>query len=164
MYFSAVIAAAFAVDDPMRALEIGLGEIPRACSMAGAVKWALKECGHIKDFRQARAAVDKKFAGMHVVHTLNNACLTIFGLAIGGKDVTKVLGQTVAMGLDCDCTTATAGSIVGAVVGKKGVPRNWTKHFNNTVHSYLINRPKFAIDDLLNRFTRQAKKAFAKTI
>lgn len=158
MYFSAVIAAAFAVDDPIEAVELGLGEIPRNCELAKAVKWALKQAPKIKDYRQARAAVDKKFAGMSVVHTVNNACLTLWGLTIGGKDVTKVIGETVAMGLDNDCTAATAGSIVGAVVGKRGVPRHWYRRFNNTVHSYLIGREKFAIDDLVNRFTAQARR------
>jgi hypothetical protein len=46
---------------------------------------------------------------------------------------------------------------VGAVVGKKGIPARWTRRFNNTVHSYLIKRPKFRIDDLVKRFTKQAE-------
>ena len=158
MFFSAAIAAAFVVKHPLEAIEIGLTEIPRACLLASAVKWALKRAPKIKDFRQARAAVDEKFAGMHSVHTINNACLTIWGLSIGGTDVTKVLGQTVAMGLDNDCTAATAGSIVGAVVGKRGVPKHWTRNFRNTSLSYLIGIPKFRIDDLINRFTKQAKR------
>ncbi|MFB3891104.1 MAG: ADP-ribosylglycohydrolase family protein [Phycisphaerae bacterium] len=161
MFFSAAIAAAFAVDDPMAAVEIGLSEIPRDCSLAGAVRWALKLAPKVRGYRQARAAVDEKFAGMSHVHTINNACLTIFGLAIGGRDVTKVIGQTVAMGMDNDCTAATAGSIVGAVVGRRGVPRQWTRSFNNTVHSYLIGRRKFTIDGLVDRFAKQAKRVFA---
>jgi hypothetical protein len=64
------------------------------------------------------------------------------------------------MGYDNDCTAATAGSIAGAVVGKQGVASHWSAHFNNTVHSYLIDQPVFAIDDLLERFTFQAEKNF----
>lgn len=158
MYFSAAIAAAFAVDDPVEALRIGLTEIPRDCVMARTVKWALAKAPSIKDHKQARAAVDKRFKGMAGAHTLNNACLTIWGIAIGGTDFTKVIGETVAMGLDNDCTAATAGSIVGAVVGKKGIPKRWTKRFNNTVHSYLIGKPAFKIDDLLKRFEKQARR------
>ena len=95
---------------------------------------------------------------MSWVHTNNNACLTIFGLMIGKKDVTRVLGQTVAMGLDNDCTAATAGSIVGAVVGKNGIPAHWHRHFRNTVFSYLKRYPKFAIDNLVERFGTQAER------
>jgi ADP-ribosylglycohydrolase len=160
MFFSAVISAAFAVDDPIEALKIGLTEIPCGCELAKAVKWALNEAKNIHDYKSGRAAVDERFAGMSRVHTTNNACLTIFGLAIGGTDVTKVISETVAMGLDNDCTAATAGSIVGAVVGKAGVPAHWTKPFKNTVHSYLIGEPKFKITDLVRRFAAQAMRAY----
>jgi ADP-ribosylglycohydrolase len=160
MYFSAVIAAAFAVNEPMEALEIGLTEIPRECALAEGVRWALRTAPNIRNYREGRAAVDARFAGMHWVHTINNACLTIFGLAIGGKDVTKVIGNTVAMGMDNDCTAATAGSILGAIVGKKGVPAQWTRPFKNSVHSYLIGRSKFRIDDLMRRFEKAAVRVF----
>ena len=158
MFFAAAIAAAFAVDDPITALKIGLTEIPRDCSLAKAVRWALRVAPEIGDYRQARAAVDEKFAGMNPVHTINNACLTVFGITIGGKDITRVIGETVAMGLDNDCTAATAGSIVGAVVGRKNVPAHWSRRFNNTVQSYLIGKPRFTITGLIHRFTRQAQR------
>ncbi len=168
MYFSAVIAAAFTVTDPVEALEIGLTEIPKASAMAKAVRWALRIAPDIKDYRMARDAVDKKFgmsaretpkdrpAGMSPVHTLNNACLTIWGLTIGGTDLTKAIGETVAMGLDNDCTAATVGSIVGAVVGKEGIPEHWYRGYDNTVHSYLIGKKRFSISGLAKRFARQA--------
>jgi len=160
MFFSAAQAAAFAVDDPIDAIRIGLTEIPRGCQVAKAVRWALKTGPGIRDYRDARAAVDERFAGMHRAHTNNNACLTIFGLFIGGADVTKVIGQTVAMGLDNDCTTATAGSIVGAITGRDGIEPQWTRRFNNTVHSYLIGKSRFAITALVKRFTRQARRVW----
>lgn len=160
MYFAAAISAAFAVDNPLRALEIGLTEIPRDCAMAKAVRWALAGAPAICNYKQAREAVEHRFPGMSQVHTIINACLTIWGVAIGGRDVSRAIGETVAMGLDNDCTAATAGSIVGAVVGRKGVPARWTRRFNNTVHSYLVGNPRFRIDDLLNRFAKQAARVW----
>ena len=160
MFFAAAIAAAFAVDDPVEALQVGLTEIPRRCALAKAVRWALRISHEIKDYEQARAAVDAKFKGMHTVHTINNACLTIWGITIGGKDFTRVIGETVAMGMDNDCTAATAGSIVGAVVGKKGIPKHWYKNYNNTIHSYLIGKKRFSINGVLRRFETQAKKVY----
>ena len=156
MFFAAAISAAFAVDDPVEALKIGLTEIPRDCSLARAVRWALRVAPEITDHRHAREAADERIKGMHMIHTINNACLTVWGITIGGTDFTKVIGETVAMGMDNDCTAATAGSIVGAVLGKAGVPTRWHKNFNNTVHSYLIGRRKFSISGLVKRFVRQA--------
>jgi hypothetical protein len=64
------------------------------------------------------------------------------------------------MGLDNDCTTATAGSIAGAIVGKRGIPVHWYARFNDTVHSYLIGKERFVITELVERFCRQAASAF----
>lgn len=161
MFFAAAIAAAFVVDDPVEALEIGLTEIPRACAFAGAVRWALDRAPEIRSYRDARDAVDERFAGMHRTHTINNACLTVWGVTIGGTDLTRVIGETVAMGLDNDCTAATAGSLVGAVVGRTGIPAHWHARFHDTVHTYLIGHPRFSIADLVNRFTEQARRISA---
>jgi ADP-ribosylglycohydrolase len=158
MFFAAAISAALVLEDAVQALRIGLTEIPRDCALAKVVRWALREAPHIKGYRQARDAVDRRFAGMSSVHTINNACLTIWGLTIGGRDFTRVIGETVAMGLDNDCTAATAGSIAGAVLGKKGIPAHWYAPFNNTVYTYMNRRKKFRIDSVVKRFVRQARK------
>jgi len=160
MFFTAAIAAAFAVDDPVEALEIGLTEIPAQCALTKAARWALDIAPQIGDYRQARDAMEERFRGMHRVHTINNACLTIWGITIGGTDFTRVIAETVAMGMDNDCTAATAGSIVGAIVGKQGIPEHWYRNFGDTVHSYLIGHPSFSIRDLIGRFTTQAERVF----
>lgn len=160
MFFAATIAAAFAVDDPVDAIRIGLTEIPQHSRLAKEIRWALSLENSIKDYRDARNAVDERLAGMFQVHTINNACLVTFGLMLGRRDVTKVLSQTLAMGLDNDCTTATAGSIVGAVVGKSGIPEHWYRNFNNTVHSYIKGHRRFKITDLVKRYNRQAKRVW----
>ncbi len=159
MYFSAAIAAAFTVEHPVEALRIALAEIPAECAMANAVRWALEVAPSITDYRSARAAMEDQFKGMHQVHTINNACLTIWGLTIGGTDLTRVIGETVAMGMDNDCTAATAGSICGAVIGKENIPAHWYAHFNDTVHTYLNGHPHESLSDMVSRFTRLAEQA-----
>ncbi len=161
MYFSAAISAAFALGDPMKALEAGLAEIPVDCLLARELRWALEAAGDIKDYREARAAVDSRYAGMHRIHTINNALLTVWGLSIGGEDYGKVIGETVAMGLDNDCTAATAGSLFGAAYGKDAIPEHWTRNFNNKVYSYIIGKPQFALDDMYDRFTALAAQVLA---
>ncbi len=158
MFFAATVSAAFQTDDPIEALRIGLKEIPRHCALAKAVRWALRVAPEIGDYKQARAAVEAKFDGMSPVHTVNNACLTVWGITIGGTDFTRVIGETVAMGMDNDCTAATAGSIVGAAVGKKGLPAHWYKNFDNKIHCYLIGKRRFSISSVLKRFEKQARK------
>ena len=81
----------------------------------------------------------------------------------GGTDVTHVIDESVAMGMDNDCTAATARSIVGAVVGKDGVPAHWYKNFNDTLHSYRIDQARFSIRDILRRFETQARRIYDQT-
>lgn len=154
MFFAAAQSAAFAVDSSRAALEIGLTEIPAGCALAKDLRWALDIGDSIRDYREARKVVDDRFSGMSPVHTNNNACLTVFGLLIGGNDMTRVISETVAMGLDNDCTTATAGSIVGAIVGKRNIPSHWYERFNNRVRTYLNGQGAFAIDDIISRFMK----------
>ena len=158
MFFSAAIAAAFQVEDPLEAIQIGLTEIPADCQLAHHVHWALAETTRITTYRQAREAVEQRFAGMAGSHTINNACLTIFGLAIGRTDFSRVIGETVAMGMDNDCTAATAGSIVGAIVGKAGIPQHWYQNFNNSIDTYMIGTPRLVITDVIDRFIEQTKR------
>ncbi|MGY5343339.1 ADP-ribosylglycohydrolase family protein [Paenibacillus glucanolyticus] len=160
MFFSAAQAAAFAVDHPVDALRTGLTEIPSECSLYKDIEWALAIGGDIRNYTEAREAVNKRFQGMSPVHTNNNACLTVFGLMIGGTDVSKVISETVAMGLDNDCTAATAGSIVGAIVGKEGVPAHWHAPFHDTVKTYMIGAENFKISDLVERFTIVAEQTY----
>ncbi len=158
MYFSAAISAAFTVDDPVEALHIGLEEIPAACLLADGIRWALDEAPNIEDYRDAHQAVTERYGRMNRVHTINNACLTVWGITIGGRDFTKVISETVAMSHDNDCTAATAGSITGAAIGIENVPEHWYRPFNNRVRIYLRNNNDFRIDDLLDRFAVQARR------
>ncbi len=157
MFFAAAISAAFAVSEPQEALEIGLTEIPKGCRLAKDIRWAFRTAPDLRSWRAAREAVDERFKGMHSVHTNNNACLTIFGLLLGGKDFTKTIGMTVAMGLDNDCTAATAGSILGAILGARGIPEHWWKPFRNKVRTYIKGHPWFENTDVVKRFAAAAQ-------
>ena len=161
MYFSAAIAAAFAVNDPVEALQIGLEEIPADCYLAREIRWALDKAPAIANYRDAAAAIEERYPQMGGAHAINNTVLTVWGLTVGGDDYTKVIGETVAMGKDNDCTAATAGSIWGAVYGKSAIPKHWYKNFNNRVHTFLYHQSPFAIDDVMDRFVALAEKVLA---
>lgn len=160
MYFSAVIAAAFEVDNTLDALKIGLSEIPSNCLLSADICWALEAGKEIHNYAEARKAVEERFGDMSGVHTNLNACLTVFGLMIGGDDFTKVIGETTAMGYDNDCTAATAGSIAGAILGIAGIPEHWYRNFNDKVLTYMNGHLEFGIEDVINRFAKQAESLF----
>ena len=161
MYFSAAIAAAFAVDDPMAALRIGLEEIPADSITAREIRWALDLAPSVSGYKDAAALVAERYPGLWKSHSFQNNALTIWGLALGGDDFTKVIGETVSMGQDNDCTAATAGSIFGAVYGTSAIPEHWTRNFKNKVATYLNGQAPFAIDETVDRFVAQAERVLA---
>ncbi len=152
MLFAAAIAAAFTADSGIEAIKIGLREIPQKSMLYKDIIWALDNLENVKDYADARRLVDERFAGQHCVHTNNNACLIVFGVHLGEGNVTKAITETVAMGLDNDCTAATVGSIIGANVGFGGVEEKWYKTFNNTVKTYIKDNEFFDIDDAVERY------------
>jgi ADP-ribosylglycohydrolase len=160
MLFAAAISAAFAVDDPMEAVKAGLSEVPAKCRLAEDVRWALRTAPKLKDWRDARRRVLDRFPGMDTTHTNNNACLTVFGLHLGQGDFTKTIGYTVAMGMDNDCTAATAGSILGAIIGIENIPEHWWKPFRDKVCSYLVGHETFSTRDVIRRFEKVAAQVW----
>ena len=133
MYFAAVIAAAFAVDDPVEALRVGLTEIPRRCALAQAVRWALRAVPDIRNYRQARTPWNA--VSRECTRSIRSATPAWPSGASRSEGPTSrgSLARPLPW-MDNDCTAATAGSIVGAVVGKKGIPSRWHRRFHDTVH------------------------------
>jgi ADP-ribosylglycohydrolase len=79
---------------------------------------------------------------------------------LGQRDFTKTVGITVALGLDNDCTTATAGSILGAIIGAKNIPAYWWKPFHNKTRTYLNDHEWFTNTDIAHRFIRVAERTW----
>ena len=164
MYFSAVIAAALAAPSARPAesveesLRAGLAEIPRQCRMAATVKETLRWCKRDGEWRQTVDRILKRYAGMSRVHTLNNAALTLAGLMYGQGGFGETVGLTVMAGQDTDCTGATAGSVLGAILGAKGLPARWRKPLGKSAETYLIGHRRFLHTVVVRRFVKVAKK------
>ena len=157
MYFSAVISAALVTDNVEDAIRIGLTEIPRNCRMARTVKETLRWCARDGDWGKTLDRILRRYEGMSRAHTLNNAAITLAGLLYGEGDFGKTIALTVMGGLDTDCTGATAGSIVGAVLGEKRLPARWKRPLGSYADSYLIGKPRFTHAAVVRRFLKIAK-------
>lgn len=160
MFFSAAIAAAFAVDHPLEACRIALTEIPAKSRAYHEFDWMIRQAPKIRDYEHAIATIKKRYPDMCGVHTIINAACTIFGLGIGGTDFTKVASQVVAMGWDNDCTAATAGSIVGAVVGISKISPHWYKPFGDRCRTYINGHEWFSNQDIIRRFASIALRVW----
>ena len=151
MFFSAVIAAAFAERDTRKLLHIGLSEIPAKCALTETVLETIKWCYDDRDWSKTHDRVAERYAGMSGAHTLNNAAITIMGLLYGEGDFEKTISLAVMGGIDTDCNAATAGSIMGAIIGAEALPAKWTKPLGDTLNTYLNGQTRQSITDLARR-------------
>lgn len=155
-YFAAVISAAFVTNDVKTALYEGLKYIPEDCELYKGLTWSLDIWDKVGDYRNAAKLVDERYPGMNIVHTLNNACLTVFALALGGKDLGKVISNSQAMAHDADCTAATAGSITGAAYGMACIEEKWYAPFGDKVGSFFNGERYYRISDILSGYEKMA--------
>jgi ADP-ribosylglycohydrolase len=156
MFFSAAISAAFVLDDPVEALKLGLTEIPAKCRTARAARAALRRCKNDGDWNKTINAIYEKYEGMDSAHALNNLEITVAGICYGHGDFGRTIALTVMGGLDTDCTGATAGSIMGAVLGHKCLPKKWVAPLGNRVQTYLNGKPNCKSDNIARRFLKAA--------
>ena len=141
MLFSAMIAAAFVTDDVRLIVEAGLAQIPQRSRLATDMRQTIALCEkHGCDaarFEDVLIEIEKAFGHYSPVHTNNNAALVIAALLLGKRDMEKAITIAVMGGWDTDCTGATAGSIVGAMVGASKLPAKWTAPLNDTLNAEL---------------------------
>ena len=160
MFVAAMIAAAFALDDPRQIVEAGLAEIPVKSRLASDIHQTLAICDRFGcDASRFEEVFDELYAAFghyHPVHTNNNAALVVAALLLGGHDFEKVITLSVMAGWDTDCNGATAGSICGTMIGAKNLPKRWIAPLNDTLKSGLLGYDPIAISKCAERSVKIA--------
>jgi ADP-ribosylglycohydrolase len=159
MYFAAVIAAALTGDDLIGCLAIGLTEIPKQSRLAEAVSDTMAWCAEDDDWLTTWDRIMAKYGHYHPVHTINNAALVIMGLLHARGDFGRCISIAVMGGLDTDCNGATAGSVMGALLGAQALPASWVDPLNDRLRSIIVGFADNRISELA-----QGTLAMAETV
>ena len=158
MLFGAMIAAALCAEDLDACITRGLAEIPENCRLAEAVRRCLQWCEEDETWEQTWERIMADYGHYHQVHTINNALLCIMALRHGGGDLRRSVAIAVMGGLDTDCNGATVGSVMGALLGSRGVPDDLASPLNNTLETALSGVTRLQISDLVERTLRTARE------
>lgn len=158
MWSAAMIAAAFNSSSPREAIEIGLSEIPSHCRLADAGRKVLAWSLDLPTWESCWERAIRDYGGLHWVHTINNAVWVMIGLLYGNGDFGRSIAIAVRCGNDTDCNGATAGSAVGAMLGARLMPPQWTKPFNDRVRSFVTGFDNSRISDLAARTLVQYRR------
>jgi ADP-ribosylglycohydrolase len=73
------------------------------------------------------------------------------GGSASGGDFGRTISIAVMCGLDTDCNGATAGSLVGVLLGAKALPPKWVEPLNNRLRSIVVGFNENKISDLAKR-------------
>lgn len=151
MFFGALIAAALGAEDLDACIERALGEIPESCRLAEAVRRCLAWCAIDATWEQTWKRIMAQYGAYHPVHTINNALLCIMGLKHGGGDLRRAVAIAVMGGLDTDCNGATVGSVMGALLGRGGIPDDLAAPLHDTLETALSGLTRMDISELAER-------------
>lgn len=151
MLFASAIAAAFACQDALTALEQGLQCIPSTSRLAKDVSEAIALGKHASDMDEMHDELWKRWGHYDGVHTNNNAALVAAAIAFGGDDFEKTAVAAVTGGWDTDCNGATAGSLWGAAYGLERLPEKWVAPLNDTLFAAIPGFHPIAISECARR-------------
>ncbi|MCB0288674.1 MAG: ADP-ribosylglycohydrolase family protein [Calditrichaeota bacterium] len=157
MFFAALIAAAFRLDDPAQLLLEGLQYIPPGSRLAHAVSFVIDLHRREKVFEAAVDHIYRRFGHYHWVHTINNAALVAAALLYGKGDFETTICSVVMGGWDTDSNGATAGSVLGTLLGARRLPGKWIDPLNDRIRSSMKGFDNSAVSSLAQRTVRQIK-------
>lgn len=155
MFTAALESAAFVISDLRTLIGIGLSKIPADSRVARTINKVCEIYDSGKDFKVAREAVLKENEDLGWFQAPGNLGFMVIGLLYGEGDFGKTLCRAVNCGDDTDCTAATAGSIMGIIHGRSGIPEKWVKPIGETIQTISINELTLAVPKTLRELTER---------
>ena len=138
MFVSGMYAAAFFENDPRKIVESGVACIPARSPYARLITdvlaWSKQNPG---DWKKVWHLIEEKWdrrdpcpsgalRDFNIDAKLNGAYIAL-GLLYGGRDFGKTIEIATRSGQDSDCNPASAGGVLGVVLGYKQIPEEWKK-------------------------------------
>ena len=153
MWAAALVAAAFAAGSAREALGRSLAVIPERARLAEVLSTVLRLRDEGLDSAGALDWVDAELNHYSWVHTLNNAALIAIAL-LWGRTFIEATGIAISGGRDTDSTTATVGSVFGALHGDAAIPPDLVGTTHVHVRSAVRDFDRVTIDELAERTLR----------
>ncbi len=154
MFAAAMTAAAYVEQDTAAVIRAGLGQIPHNCRLAESVNRVL-------DWHSAGEDAETVIGRIHAAwseadnfdwcHVTPNAMVVATALLYGAQNFTRTIGLAVEAGFDTDCNAATAGSVLGVMLGAECIPEVWTAPLHDKLRSGVHGYPETAISELARR-------------
>jgi ADP-ribosylglycohydrolase len=153
IWAAALVASAFATDSAGDAIRASLAVIPAGSRLTEVVSTVLRLRDDGLDAAGALDWVDVELGHYSWVHTLNNAALIAIAL-LWGRTFIEAAGISISGGRDTDSTTATVGSVFGALHGDASIPPELVGTTHVRVRSAVRDFDRITLDELAERTLR----------
>ncbi len=136
MWVAAMLAAAYVCDDVETVIRAGLAQIPATSRLTAAIEHVIADYHAGKTYWQMVDDLHARWdenSGHHWCHTISNAEIVAIALLWGEKDFERTICGAVMPALDTDCNGATAGSVLGVMLGAEALPAKWIAPMQDTL-------------------------------
>ncbi|MCY3833432.1 MAG: ADP-ribosylglycohydrolase family protein [Chloroflexi bacterium] len=152
MFVAGALSAALSRNPSVeKIIQGGLSVVPRRSRLAHIVQEVIDWYAADKDWVAVCDRIYDKYGHLPFLHALHNMAIVALSLIHGQLDYSKTITTAVMCGLDTDCNSGTAASIVGAAVGYDGLDRRWIDPFNDHVKTAVAGFGQGSISGLAQR-------------
>ncbi|MBW7895493.1 MAG: ADP-ribosylglycohydrolase family protein [Opitutaceae bacterium] len=123
-FYAAIEASLFSAVSIESLLDIGLAQIDSRSRLTALVA-DVREWARASEWPVVREQILARYGHPDATHVLQNVGFTVLGLLAGQGDFGRTMAITLNCGYDADCTAASAGAILGGMLGHSGIPEEY---------------------------------------
>jgi hypothetical protein len=151
MWVAAMLAAGYVLDDVEAVIRAGLAEIPQTSRLTQGLEYIINLRHSGVDYWQALENLHSRWdenSAHDWCHTISNAEIVAIALLWGARDFEKTICYSVMPGFDTDCNGATAGSVLGLILGAEALPAKWIAPLNDTLLTGVAGYHKVSLTQM----------------
>lgn len=156
-FVAVMMSSAFKEKNSRKLMDIGLAHIPSDSQYANVVREVAGRYDKGDDWHNVRNDLIAKYPNMCNPVYADAGVITI-AILYGKGDFNKTINIAASCGSDTDCDTATAGALVGCIIGADAIPSKWKEPIDNQFRCFAIGLENWKITDLCKRIQLIAKK------
>lgn len=154
MYVASMLSWAYVCDNELEIIRAGLSQIPSTSRLYEGIVKVMEWYNKGVDVQQVMDNIHMQWDERNMYnwcHVIPNAMIVTFAILYCNKEFSTAISLAVEVGFDTDCNAATVGSIMGILLGTRGIDSHWSIPLNNKIKSSVVGFEECEITELAKR-------------